>query len=109
MALAILCIIGFIAYWVPTLAVNSNRHRNRVVIGMLNLFLGWTSLVGWWPWYGLKPTTAKIDDRKFPGFWAYDGQPALTRRWPFGGVTEGLPTIQKLRPVSYERSFPRDH
>jgi hypothetical protein len=31
-------------------------------------------LVGWWRWYGLTPTTAKIDDRKFPGFWAYDGQ-----------------------------------
>jgi hypothetical protein len=46
MALAVLCIIGFIAYWVPTLAANSNRHRNRTAIGMLNLFLGWT-LFGW--------------------------------------------------------------
>jgi hypothetical protein len=46
MALAILCIIGFIAYWVPTLAVNSNRNRNRAAIGMLNLFLGWT-FIGW--------------------------------------------------------------
>ena len=46
MALAVLCIIGFIAYWVPTLAANSNRHRNRAAIGMLNLFLGWT-FIGW--------------------------------------------------------------
>ena len=52
MALAVLCIIGFIgfigfiAYWVPTLATNSNRHRNRAAIGMLNLFLGWT-FIGW--------------------------------------------------------------
>jgi hypothetical protein len=46
MALAALCIIGFIAYWVPTLAANSDRHRNRAAIGMLNLFLGWT-LFGW--------------------------------------------------------------
>src|ERR1700730_13485169 len=46
MALAVLCIIGFIAYWVPTLAANSNRHRNRAAIGMLNLFLGWT-VIGW--------------------------------------------------------------
>jgi hypothetical protein len=46
MALAVLCIIGFIAYWVPTLAANSNRHRNRTAIGMLNLFLGWT-FIGW--------------------------------------------------------------
>jgi hypothetical protein len=45
MALAVLCIIGFIGYWVPTLAANSNR-RNRAAIGMLNLFLGWT-LIGW--------------------------------------------------------------
>jgi hypothetical protein len=43
MALAVLCII---AYWVPTLAANSNRHHNRAAIGMLNLFLGWT-LIGW--------------------------------------------------------------
>jgi hypothetical protein len=46
MALAVLCLIGFIAYWVPTLAANSNRHRNRAAIGMLNLFLGWT-FIGW--------------------------------------------------------------
>ena len=46
MALALLCILGFIAYWVPTLAANSNRHRNRAAIGMLNLFLGWT-FIGW--------------------------------------------------------------
>jgi protein-S-isoprenylcysteine O-methyltransferase Ste14 len=46
MVLAVLCIIGFIAYWVPTLAANSNRHRHRTAIGMLNLFLGWT-LFGW--------------------------------------------------------------
>jgi Superinfection immunity protein len=46
MALAVLCIIGFIAYWVPTLAANSNRHRNRTAIAMLNLFLGWT-VIGW--------------------------------------------------------------
>jgi hypothetical protein len=31
---------------IPTLAANSNRHRNRTAIGMLNLFLGWT-LFGW--------------------------------------------------------------
>ena len=49
MALAVLCIIGiigFIGYWIPTLAANSNRHRNRTAIGLLNLFLGWT-LFGW--------------------------------------------------------------
>ena len=46
MALAVMCIIGFIAYWVPTLAANSNRHRNRAAIAMLNLFLGWT-VIGW--------------------------------------------------------------
>ena len=46
MALAVLCIIGFIAYWVPTLAANSNRHRNRTAIAMINLFLGWT-VIGW--------------------------------------------------------------
>jgi hypothetical protein len=34
-------IIGLIAYWVPTLAASSNRHRNRAAIGTLNLFLGW--------------------------------------------------------------------
>jgi len=45
-ALAGLGIMGFIAYWVPTLAANSNRHRNRAAIGMLNLFLGWT-FIGW--------------------------------------------------------------
>jgi hypothetical protein len=33
-------------HWVPTLAANSNRHRNRAAIGMLNLFLGWT-FIGW--------------------------------------------------------------
>jgi hypothetical protein len=38
--------LGFIAYWAPTLAANSNRHRNRAAIGMLNLFLGWT-FIGW--------------------------------------------------------------
>ena len=46
MAIAVLCIITFFAYWVPTLAANSNRHRNRVAIGLLNLFLGWT-VIGW--------------------------------------------------------------
>jgi hypothetical protein len=46
MALVVLWIIGFIAYWVPTLAANSNRHRNRTAIAMLNLFLGWT-VIGW--------------------------------------------------------------
>src|SRR5258707_12765787 len=66
MALAVLCIIGFVAYWVPTLAANSNRHRNRAAIGMLNLLLGWT-FVGWvvallWA----TPITAKIDDRSGP-------------------------------------------
>ena len=46
MALVVLCIIGFVAYWLPTLAANSNRHRNRSAIGMLNLLLGWT-FIGW--------------------------------------------------------------
>ena len=46
MAIAVLCTITFFAYWVPTLAANSNRHRNRVAIGLLNLFLGWT-VIGW--------------------------------------------------------------
>jgi hypothetical protein len=27
------------------------------------------------------------------------GNPHLTRRWPFGHVTEGLPTIRKLRSI----------
>jgi cytochrome c biogenesis protein CcdA len=46
MASAVFLILGFILYWVPTLVANSNRHRNRVAIGMLNLFLGWT-VIGW--------------------------------------------------------------
>ena len=46
MTLAVLCIIGFIAYWVPTLVASCNGHRNRAAIGTLNLFLGWT-LIGW--------------------------------------------------------------
>jgi hypothetical protein len=45
-AFAVLCIIGFIGYWVPTLAAISNRHRNRAAIAMLNLFLGCT-VIGW--------------------------------------------------------------
>jgi Superinfection immunity protein len=42
----VICVIGFIGYWVPTIAASSNHHRNRIAIGMLNLFLGWT-VIGW--------------------------------------------------------------
>jgi hypothetical protein len=42
----VICFIGFIGYCVPTLSANSKHHRNRIAIGMLNLFLGWT-VIGW--------------------------------------------------------------
>jgi hypothetical protein len=32
------------------------------------------------------------------------GNPHLTRRWPFGRVTEGLPTIQALHEIMESRS-----
>jgi hypothetical protein len=42
----VICFIGFIGYWVPTLSASSKHHRNQIAIGMLNLFLGWT-VIGW--------------------------------------------------------------
>jgi len=43
--------------------------------------------------------SAKLETKAFSGFWRLSrvtGNPHLTRRWPFGRVTEGLPTIREL-------------
>jgi hypothetical protein len=36
---------------------------------------------------------------RFLGSGRMTGNPHLTRRWPFGRVTEGLPTIQPAKKV----------
>ena len=44
----ILCIVGFLLYWLPSIVAYGSRprHRNAAAIFVLNAFLGWTS-VGW--------------------------------------------------------------
>lgn len=39
-------IAGFIVYFIPTIAAERRRHRNRKAILMLNLLAGWTA-IGW--------------------------------------------------------------
>lgn len=37
--------IGYV-YWIPTLVAIYRKHNNKIAIGCINTFLGWT-LVGW--------------------------------------------------------------
>lgn len=39
-------VITVLAYFVPTLVAYLRKHRNRQVIGWLNLLFGWTG-IGW--------------------------------------------------------------
>ena len=41
-----LLLLGFIVYFLPWFIALGGKHRNVVVIFLLNLFLGW-SLIGW--------------------------------------------------------------
>jgi hypothetical protein len=42
----LLLIIALVIYMLPWLVAVQRRHRDRLAIGILNLFLGW-SLLGW--------------------------------------------------------------
>jgi Superinfection immunity protein len=44
----ILCIIGFLIYWLPSFVAYGSRprRRNAAAIFVLNAFLGWT-FIGW--------------------------------------------------------------
>ena len=44
--LAILMILGFVLYFIPTIVAEARGHQQKVPIILLNLFLGWTFL-GW--------------------------------------------------------------
>ena len=39
-------IVGIIVYFVPSYIAYRRKHKNRVAILVLNIFLGW-SLIGW--------------------------------------------------------------
>jgi hypothetical protein len=39
-------ILGVVVYFVPAIVADRRKHNNRLAIGILNFFLGWT-VVGW--------------------------------------------------------------
>lgn len=42
----VLLVIAILLYFLPVLIADARRHHQRMAIGVLNLFLGWT-LLGW--------------------------------------------------------------
>ena len=42
----ILCILGTLAYFLPTIIAIKKKHANSVIIALLNIIIGWTFL-GW--------------------------------------------------------------
>lgn len=44
--LVVMLACGLTVYFVPMIVAHTRGHRNRLAIGVLNLFLGWT-FVGW--------------------------------------------------------------
>jgi len=43
---AVMAIVLFFGYFLPTVVSSQRRHRNGTAIFVMNLLLGWT-LVGW--------------------------------------------------------------
>jgi len=43
---AILGIVLFVLYWIPTFVAWTRKHPDKISILVLNLFLGW-SVIGW--------------------------------------------------------------
>lgn len=44
--IGVVFIIGFMLYFLPTMIAIARKHRDRLVIFILNFFLGW-SIFGW--------------------------------------------------------------
>ena len=45
--IGLLIIILFLPYWLPTVVAFMRNHSNKMAIGAVNFFAGWT-FVGWW-------------------------------------------------------------
>src|SRR6266481_599959 len=55
------------------------------------------------------PNSANTRLSRFLGSGRITGNPHLTRRWPFGRVTEGLPTILRwAHPVAFNKNLSPD-
>jgi hypothetical protein len=64
MVIGILVVAATVWYFLPTIIAVRRRHRNRMGIFILDLFLGWT-LVGWvtaliWAIYNERPRRAEV-------------------------------------------------
>src|SRR5580704_19795952 len=71
-------------------AKKRDRARYRFNFGLLRIWIERITQRTYTP----EPWT-ELNSRKQPSG-CITGNPHLTRRWPFGRVTEGLPTIRKL-------------